>query len=119
MPRADAVALDAEREIRAEPDRLAGAGGVGRVAAAVDERPLRRRAAVVEGRLADELDLDLALDALDRPHEHVVAVVVGRRPRVRRDRVLVLRGPIVSASRTTIQPVGVFHVVTRTFVPGS
>ena len=29
------------------------------------------------------------------------------------------RGPIVSASRTTIQPVGVFQVVTSTFVPGS
>jgi hypothetical protein len=28
-------------------------------------------------------------------------------------------GPIVSASRTTIQPDGVFHVVLRTFVPGS
>ena len=28
-------------------------------------------------------------------------------------------GPIVSASRTSIQPIGVFHVVTRTFVPGS
>ena len=27
-------------------------------------------------------------------------------------------GPIVSASRTTIQPAGVFHVVTSTFVPG-
>ena len=29
------------------------------------------------------------------------------------------RGPIVSASRTTIQPPGVFHVVTSTFVPVS
>ena len=28
-------------------------------------------------------------------------------------------GPMVSASRTTIQPIGVFHVVTSTFVPGS
>ncbi len=28
-------------------------------------------------------------------------------------------GPIVSASRTTTQPVGVFQVVTSTFVPGS
>ena len=28
------------------------------------------------------------------------------------------QGPIVSASRTTIQPDGVFHVVSRTFVPG-
>ena len=30
-----------------------------------------------------------------------------------------LRGPIVNASRTRTQPEGVFHVVTRTFVPGS
>ena len=29
------------------------------------------------------------------------------------------RGPMVSASRTTTQPDGVFHVVVRTFVPGS
>src|SRR4051812_44422748 len=29
------------------------------------------------------------------------------------------RGPIVSASRTTIQPFGVFQVVSSTFVPGS
>ncbi len=29
------------------------------------------------------------------------------------------RGPIVSASRTTIHPLGVFQVVTSTFVPGS
>src|SRR3954469_21519004 len=30
-----------------------------------------------------------------------------------------IRGPIVSASRTSAQPVGVFHVVTSVFVPGS
>ena len=29
------------------------------------------------------------------------------------------QGPMVRASRTTIQPVGVFQVVARTFVPGS
>ncbi len=29
------------------------------------------------------------------------------------------QGPIVRASRTTIQPAGVFQVVTSTFVPGS
>ena len=61
----------------------------------------------------------MAVDALDRAHEHVVAVVVGRWPRVRRDLVLARDGPIVSASRTSIQPCGVFHVVTSTFVPGS
>jgi hypothetical protein len=30
-----------------------------------------------------------------------------------------VRGPIVSASRTTIQPVGVCQVVTSVLVPGS
>ena len=28
-------------------------------------------------------------------------------------------GPMISASRTTTQPAGVFHVVVRTLVPGS
>ena len=70
-------------EIGLDAERLPGSGRVGGVAAVVDQRPFGGRSAVVEGGLADELDLDLALDALDRPHEHVVAVVVGRRPGVR------------------------------------
>jgi hypothetical protein len=49
-------------------------------------------AAVVECRLADELDLYLSLEAFDRAHEHVVGVVVGRRAGVRRDLVLVVPG---------------------------
>ena len=88
------------------------------MAAPVDERPLRRLATVVEDGLADELDLDPAVEALDRAHEHVVGVVVGRRPRVRRDLVLVVVRAHRQRVRTTIQPVGVFHVVSRTFVPG-
>ena len=64
------------------------AGGVGGVAVVADERPLRGRAAVVEVRLADQLHLDVAVEAQDRAHEHVVGVVVGRRPGVRGDRVL-------------------------------
>ncbi len=48
------------------------------------DAPLRRRRAVVEHRLADHLDLHLALDAFDHPHEQVVGVVVGRRARVAR-----------------------------------
>ena len=86
----DAVPLDPEREVGLEADRLPCPGRVRRVAAAVDERPLRRLPAVVEDGLADELDLDGAVEALDRPHEHVVGVVVGGRPRVRCDLVLVL-----------------------------
>jgi hypothetical protein len=48
--------------------------------------------AVVEGRFADELNLDPAFEALDGPHEHMVSVVVGGRPGVRRDLVLVIPG---------------------------
>ena len=90
---ADAVALDAQGEVRDQSDRQAGGARVGHVPAPVDERPLGRRAAVVEDRLADELDLDGALGALDRADQHVVAVVVGGRPRVRRDLVLVVARP--------------------------
>ena len=74
-----------------EPEGLAGAGRVGGVAAAPSTSvQVAGVAAVVEGGLADELDLDAAVEALDRPHEQVVGVVVGGRPRVRRDRVLVI-----------------------------
>ena len=82
--------LDAERHVGLQPDRLAGAGGVGCVTAVADERPLGRRAPVVEDRLAHQVDLDAALQAQDGAHEHVVAVLVGRRPGVRRDLVLVI-----------------------------
>ena len=49
----------------------------------------------------------------------MLGVIVGRRPGVGGDRVGPVVGPIVSASRTTTHPDGVFHVVTSTFVPGS
>ena len=58
-----------------------------------DQRPLGRDAAVVEDGLADELDLDAAVDALDRANEHVVGVVIGRRTRMRRDLILVIPRP--------------------------
>ena len=58
VPCPHAVALDAEREVRLEADRLSGTRRVGRVPAAVDQRPRRRLAAVAEHGLADELDLD-------------------------------------------------------------
>ena len=63
------------------------------MAVAADQRPLGGRPAVVERGLADELDLDLPVDALDRADEHVVGVVVGRRSRVRGDLVLVIARP--------------------------
>ena len=90
VPGPDPFALDSDRHVGLEPDRLPGAGRVGRVAAIVDQRPLRRRASVVEDRLAHHVDLDTSLQAEDRAHEHVVAVLVGGRARVRRDLVLVV-----------------------------
>ena len=87
------VALDAEDEVREQPDGEARSACVSHVPVPVDERPLRRRAAVVEDRLAYELDLDGALGTLNRANQHVVAVVVGRRPGVRRDLVLVAARP--------------------------
>ena len=92
VPCADPVGLDSEREIGLETDRLPGTGRVGGLSAAVDRRPFGRRSAVVEGRLADELDLDAPLDALDRADEHVVGVVVRRRTGVGRDLVFVIPG---------------------------
>ena len=83
VPGADPVALHAEREVGLQPDRLARAGRVGGVPAAVDQRPFGRRPAVVEGRLADQIDLDGALQAADRAHQQVIGVVVGGRPGVR------------------------------------
>ena len=84
---ASAAALDPDRHVGTQAQGLAGPAGVGRVAVAF-QRPLRRRAPVVEHGLAHQLDLDRAVDALDRADDHVVAVVVRRRAGVRRDRVL-------------------------------
>ena len=58
---------------------------------AVGERPLGRLPAVVEDRLAHDLDLDRAVDAFDRPHEQVVRVVVGGWTGVWGDRVVPIR----------------------------
>ena len=49
----------------------------------------------------------------------MIGVIVGRGSGVRRDHVFALPRPHVSASRTTTQPPGVFHVVDTMFVPGS
>ena len=89
------------------------------MAVAVDCGPLRRHAAVVEGRLADEFDLDLPFEAKDRSPEHMVGVVVCGRPRMRCDLVLMIPGADCQSVTDRIQPDGVFQVVTKTFVPGS
>ena len=119
MASAHAVSLDAEGKVGVEPDRDLCPRRVRRVPIAVPEAPLGRLAPVAEDRLAHELDLDRAVQALDCAHEQVLGVVVCRRSRVGGDLVLVVARSIVSASRTTTQPVGVLHVVTSTFVPGS
>ena len=87
VPGADVIGLDPEQHVGLQPHRLAGPGGVGAVAVR-RQRPVGEHAAVVEPRLAHQLDLDAALDALDRPDEHVVGVLVGRRAGMRGDRVL-------------------------------
>ena len=91
MSRPDTCAFDSEQEVRPETDGLVGAARVGGVSPVVDQRPLGRRATVVEGGLADDLDLDLAFQAFDGTNEHVVRVVVRGRPRVGSDGVLVVR----------------------------
>ncbi len=53
-----------------------------------DQRPFGRHAAIVEHGLADQLDLDFAVEAQDRAHQHVIGVVVGGGPCMRRDLVL-------------------------------
>ena len=85
---AHAVALEPEEQVGRQPEREAGADRVGLVPVVAHERPPRRSAAVVEHGLADQVDVDAALDALDGAHQHVVGVVVEGRARVRRDRVL-------------------------------
>ena len=83
------------------------------------EGPLRGRPPVVEDGLAHELDLDAALEAFHGPDQQVVGVAVRRRSRVRGDEVL----PLGRTHRQRVPDhdpaVGVFHVVSTTFVPGT
>ena len=118
VARAGAAALDPEQHVGLQPDRLVGAGRL-RAVAVVGDRPLGRNAAVVERRLAHEVDLDAAVDAAGRAHEHVLGVLVGRRPRMRRDRVLAAARSHRQRVAHDHPPVGVFHEVTSVFVPGS
>jgi len=88
----NAAAFDPQRKIRGETDRLICAARVGYVTVALDRGPFRGHATVVEGRLANELDLNTAFEARNRSHQQVVGVLVGRRPGVRCDPVLVITG---------------------------
>ena len=100
---------------------MPGAGGIGAVAVIAHQRPL----APARGRSRTPgSQHQLHLDA-DPPGTAPCAPARGRRPRPSGGRVCGVtlssprRGPIVSASRTMAHPVGVFHVVTSVFVPGS
>src|SRR5215468_8924656 len=55
VARPNAAALDPQRQIRVQTDRLLRAPRIGYMAVAVDRAPLRRHSAVVEDWLADEL----------------------------------------------------------------
>ena len=84
VARVRGVALDAHPQVAAAAARRSSPSVASRTKSG--SSALRRSsragvAAVVEARRADQLDRDLALDALDRAHEQVVGVVVGRRAR--------------------------------------
>jgi hypothetical protein len=87
VARTDAAALDPERHVGLEPDADIAAGGIGGSEPIVGQPPLGGDAAVVEHRLAHELDLDRTVHALHDPDERMVGVLVGRRAGVGRDRV--------------------------------
>ena len=87
------AALDAQRHVGPQLDGLTRPCGIGDVTLPVCHRPRRRGAAVVEHRLAHQLDLHVTVDALGHPHQGVVGVDVGQRPRVRCDLVLPPPGP--------------------------
>src|SRR5207237_785363 len=59
---ARSVVLDPEQQVGLQPDRRAFTGRV-RAVAILRQRPLPRRPPVIEGGLAHELHLDVALDA--------------------------------------------------------
>ena len=120
VPPADAVALDAEREVRAQADRLAGAASRRRRAGRrrrASTRPARGRSRTPARRRARPRRWPSRHSTVRTSMWSASSSAGGRVCGVTASSWS--RGPIVSASRTTIQPVGVFHVVTSTFVPGS
>jgi hypothetical protein len=112
------AALDAEQHVSLQLNGLIRSWRLGPMLI-LAEPPVSGDAAIVERRLADEVDLDHPADAPGGPHQRVVGVLIGRRPVWGVTVSFPRRGPIVSASRTTAQPVEVFHEVTSELVPGS
>src|SRR5258706_9566354 len=94
--RVRARALEADAKVRHEAQRdVAVAAGRDRLAVArARVLPLRRRAPVVERRLAVEAQVDAAHNALGRAQKDVLGLVVGGRPAVRaRPPLAVVPGP--------------------------
>ena len=91
-----------------------------RRAAVIDQNPLGHRPAVVERRLADELHLDPTLghSTVRTSMWSASSSAGGRVCGVTRVSSLAAAPSSTRRARRT-QPDGVFHVVTRTFVPGS
>ena len=79
--------LDPQRDIAAQPHRQTGAASIGGVVVAVEQRPLRHRAAVVKDRLTDQLHLDVAVETRTVLHQEVIGVLIGRRPGVWGDQI--------------------------------
>ena len=113
-------ALGADGHVGVQAQRHAGTVRVGGVPGAVDHRPRRRHArrsrrparTRAPSRPGRRCTRPCGRGGARRPSSAGgrVCGVTASGPRV---------GPIVSASLTTTQPDGVFHVVTRTFVPAS
>ncbi len=94
-----ARALEAEVEVGDQPQVEVAVGDAGLVVALLPVAPAAALAPVVEGRLAVERHLHLAVDAANGAQQHVVGVVVGRRAAVR------VRAVVVVVPRTDQQDV--------------
>ena len=88
----DPVGLDPQLHAGRQPHPLAGPAGVGGLAVAVHQGPVGHGAAVAEDGLADQLQLDVALQAAGGPDQQVVGVVIGRGSGVGGDAVVALAG---------------------------
>ena len=77
-------ALDAQPHVAHQPHGRGAVRGVEHILGLLLRRgPASRHAAVTETGPTHQLERNLPLEALDRPHQHVVGVMVGRRAGVR------------------------------------
>ncbi len=92
-------AFEPEPQVADQPQRPPGAGCIERLRVTGHRRPRAGDAPVIEQRLADQLDLDRPVDALDRAHQRVVGVVVGRWACVRGGRAHLALAPVSDDQR--------------------